>query len=110
MIGIIIAGVGYALFYTSWMKITTINFDGLVGGHQSDVERVINDTLDGKLLGVPTGRNILFAQTGGLEKKLLSEFSFLEKITINKDYFHTLNVIAEERQAEWVLCFTDTPL
>lgn len=103
-----IAGIGYALFYAPWLKITTLTFEGLTEGHQGDVEKVIDDSLSRKTLGIPVGRDILFIQSSSLAADLTSQFSFLDNISVQKNYFHTLKIIATERQPEGVWCFASS--
>lgn len=100
-----IGGISYALFYAPWLKITNITFEGLSGGHQDDMGRVVNDTLNHKTLGVPISRDILFLRSGSLIANLTSQFSFIEDISIDKDYFNTIKITVTERQAEGVWCF-----
>ena len=98
-------GIGYALFYAPWLKVTDISYEGLTDGHQADVEKVIDKALGYKILGIPVGRDILFVRAGSLVADLTSQFSFIEDVSIQKDYFHTIKVTATERQAAGVWCF-----
>ena len=106
----VIIGIGYGLFYTSWLKITTITYQGLAGGHQDDVGKVVDDVLNYKILGIPVGRDILFFRSGSLIADLTSQFSFIENVSIQKKYFNSIKITAIERQAEGVWCFGSTSL
>ncbi len=105
---VVLAGIGYALFYMPWLKVNTINLEGLTSQHQTEIQQAIEQNLDGKVLGIPVGRDILFVRPGSLAADLTSQFSFLDNISIQKKYFHTLKVVATERQAEGVWCFAST--
>lgn len=107
---ITVTGIGYTLFYAPWLKITNVTFEGLTNGHQSDVQKVVDDTLNRKVLGLPVGRDILLVRSDSLAADLASQFSFIENVSIQKNYFHTLQVTATERQAEGVWCFGSTSL
>lgn len=107
---VIIIGIGYALFYAPWLKVTDIAFEGLIGEHQADVQRVLDDALNREVLGIPVGRDILFVRSGSLAADLTSQFSFIQNISIQKKYFNTLKVIATERQAEGVWCFSSADI
>ncbi len=102
---LIISGIGYGLFYAPWLKVTAVTYDGILGGHQDAVGRVVDNVLGRKILGIPIGRDILFIRAGALAADLTSQFSFIQNITIQKKYFHTLKITATERQAEGVWCF-----
>lgn len=102
---IVLAGIGYALFYAPWLKVTTVTFDGLTGSHQDDVKTAVDDALGRKTLGLATGRDILFVRSGSLIADLTSQFPFIQTVSVQKKYFHTLKITAIERQAEGVWCF-----
>lgn len=102
---LIIGGIGYALFYTPWLRVTEVTFEGLTDGHQSEVEKIVNDVLNYKILGIPIGRDIFFVRSGSLTADLVSQFSFLNNVSVQKKYFHTLKITATERRAEGVWCF-----
>jgi len=104
VIGLFIGG-GYVFFFTPWLKVNNIILEGLIGQHQDDIRQAIEHNLNGKVLGVPVGRDILFVRSGSLEADLMSQFSFLEDVSIQKKYFNTLKIMATERQAEGVWCF-----
>ena len=106
---VILAGIGYALFYAPWFKVNSVIFEGLTDGHQNDVQKVVDDALSRKILGIPIGRDIFFLRSGSLVADLTSQFSFLESVSVQKKYFHTLKILATERQAEGVWCFGSTP-
>ena len=103
---VILAGIGYALFYAPWFKVNSVIFEGLTDGHQNDVQKVVDDALSRKILGIPIGRDIFFLRSGSLVADLTSQFSFLESVSVQKKYFHTLKISATERQAEGVWCFS----
>ncbi|MDP4001501.1 MAG: hypothetical protein Q8P69_00430 [bacterium] len=108
VIVVVLAGIGYALFYAPWFKVNSVVFEGLTNNQEEDVKEVIEDNLNHKVLGIPVGRNILFVRSGYLAGNLASKFSFIENISIHKEYFNTLKVVAVERQAEGVWCFVST--
>ena len=105
---VILAGIGYALFYAPWLKITSVTFEGFTSGHQNDVRQVVDVALGRKIFGISVGQDIFFLRSGSLVADLTSQFSFIESVSVQKKYFHTLKVIATERQAEGVWCFTST--
>lgn len=107
LVGIVLAvtGIVYGLFYTSWFQVRNVNLIGVNEFHQPDVERAVDHVLHQTFLGIPTGRNILFVHAGALQASLASQFSFLNGVTIQKKYFHTIQVMGTERQAEGVWCF-----
>jgi cell division septal protein FtsQ len=96
---------GYALFYAPWLKVNNLTFKGLDSQHQDEVQGVVDDALNYKFLGLPTGRDILFVHAGALSAELASQFSFLGDVSIQKNYPHTLQINATERSAEGVWCF-----
>ncbi|GEM_PF-1567752 len=106
---VVLVGAGYALFYAPWLKVNTIAFEGLTDNQQEDIKKVIEDNLNRKILGIPFARDILFVRSGLLADNLASQFSFIESISIQKEYFNTLKIIAVERQAEGVWCFNAGP-
>lgn len=101
----LMVGAGYSLFYASWFKVDTVAFEGLTDRHQEDVQKVVDDALNRKILGIPFGRSIFFISSDSLTADLTSRFSFIEKISVQKKYFRTLEISATERQAEGVWCF-----
>jgi hypothetical protein len=104
VLGVII-GSGYVLFYAPWLKINTIAFEGLMDSHEEEVGRAVEEYLDHKILGIPVYRDIFFVRSGSLEDRLSSRFSFIESVSVEKDYPHALKITAIERQAEGVWCF-----
>jgi len=101
----IIVTIGYALFYTPWLRVTTITFEGLSHEHQEAVQAVINSKLENKIYNVPVGQNILFTSASSLANDLKLQFSFIEEVIVRKKYFHSLSIIVTERKADGVWCF-----
>src|SRR5258708_36686606 len=73
-----LAGLGYAFFFAPWLRINTVEFQGVTVNHQADIRQVINQALNKKKLGLNTGRDILFVSTGGLKADLAAQFPFLK--------------------------------
>ncbi|OGM97484.1 MAG: hypothetical protein A2735_02000 [Candidatus Yanofskybacteria bacterium RIFCSPHIGHO2_01_FULL_41_21] len=105
---VILVGIGYALFYAPWLRVTTISYEGLTDGHQRDVQGVIDENLNRKVFGIPIGRDIFFVQSDSLVAELISRFSFIENVSVKKKYLHTLKISVTERRAEGVWCFVST--
>ncbi len=109
---VLIGGLGYALFFAPWFQINSIAFQGVSSQHQTEVRATIDQTLEHKTLGLPLGRNIVWLKSGALKADLAAQFPFLKEVSVEKDYFHTLQVVGTEREAEGVWCFdanTSTP-
>ncbi|MEK9158335.1 MAG: hypothetical protein AAB638_04120 [Patescibacteria group bacterium] len=105
MLGLVAIGaVVYGLFYTSLLQASLINIDGLNEQHKQQVLAVINQRLGHKVFGIPVGRNLFFTSAGSLEADMSKQFTFLENISVNKNYPHALYVSGKERQAEGVWC------
>ena len=102
---VVLGAIGYALFYAPWLRVTSVTLNGLTGSHQDDVRSAVEDALGHKTLGLLVDRDILFTPTGSLVADITSQFSFIQNISIQKKYFHTLNITATEREAEGVWCF-----
>ena len=98
----------YALFYTSWFRVKNVDLLGVNEFHQPDVQRAVYQALSRTFLGIPTGRNIFFVHAAALQASLASQFSFLNGVKVQKKYFHTLEVVGSERQAEGVWCLQTT--
>lgn len=105
---LVIIGLVYALFYASWFQVKNVNLIGVKEFHQPDVQQAVEKSLERKFLGLPTGRNIFFVHAAALQADLAHQFSFLNGVTVQKNYFHTIKVIGTERQAEGVWCFQTT--
>ena len=105
---VVVVGIGYALFYTPWFKVNTLTLEGLVDSHQDQVRQMFDQSLNHKILGIPIGRDIFFVRSGSLAADLTSQLPFIQSVSIQKDYFHTLKIIASERQAEGVWCFSSS--
>lgn len=101
---LLFGGLGYLLFYSPWLQVNTVAFQGISTHHQAETEEVIEGFLGRKIFGLPVGRSMVFIRTGKLEAQIKT-LSFLENASVDKDFFHTLNVKGIERQAEGVWCF-----
>lgn len=103
---VVLGGIGFALFFTPWLKIDSVAVNGLDQEHTASVQADIVSRINRKFLGIPFGRNILFLSKGSVETNLMSEFPFIHDLSVDKEYPHTLAVNATERHAEGVWCFT----
>ena len=101
----ILAAIGYGLFFTPWFAISRVDIDNLDAEHAVAVKSVIDENLNHKFLGIPVGKNILFFDDEGLSASLVNQFSFLNDLSIKKDYFNALAVRGTERNPEGVWCF-----
>jgi hypothetical protein len=100
-----VGGIGYAFFYASWFQVKNVNLLGVNEFHQPEVQRAVEQALGRTFMGIPTGRDILFVHADALQASLAGQFPFLNGVTVHKKYFHTLQVVGTERQAEGVWCF-----
>ncbi|MBP9822141.1 MAG: hypothetical protein KBC81_01700 [Candidatus Pacebacteria bacterium] len=105
---IVIAGMVYALFYAPWFQIDVVNYQGLSDSNKDEIQRVVDDALGHRLLGLPISRDVFFFGASSLAANLSSQFSFLDGVRVEKDYLHTINIIGNERKAEGVWCFDST--
>ncbi len=104
-VALVVTGAIYALFYAPWLQIDVVHYEGLSDNHKPEVQKVIEESLASKFLGMPVNRDVFFFGAKSLAADLSSQFSFLEGVTIKKDYPHTIKIIANERRAEGVWCF-----
>ncbi len=100
-----LGGLGYALFYAPWLQVNSLAFQGVSDQHQAEVRPAIDEALGRKVLGLPVGKSIVFLKSEALKASLADQFPFLKEVSVEKDYFHTLEISGTEREAEGVWCF-----
>ncbi len=102
---VMLAGLGYAVFYSSWFRIWDVTLTGSEGVRAEQIKSRVEEQLNRRLAGIPVSRNILFFRSGSLEHDLKQQFSFLKDLKIDKKYFHGLSISVIERKPEGVWCF-----
>src|SRR3989344_1053878 len=95
--------VGYLIFFFSAVQVQAI----LVAGNQvipgQTIEAAAWQYVNKKILGVGN-KNIFTVNIGVLKKELLADFTGVEDIKIQKNYFTSLNLQITERSPSAVFC------
>ncbi len=90
----------YLLFFTSSMKLTEINLNGLKSVKSEEIFK-ISDSIKNKIaFGIVSFKprnNILFFDTSLLKSRILSEFLVVKDVNISKEFPHKINVEIRER-------------
>ena len=108
LVGIVlcVAGVFYALFYSSWFDLNDYEISGAQNIDPAIIKENLNTYRDYRLFKfLPVSRNILFFDVSEAENVLLEKNNLLKTIQIEKKYFHALSVTLVERNALGVWCF-----
>jgi len=101
----------YLLFFTSSIKLTEINLNGLKSVKAEEIF-VISDSIKNEVaLGITSFKprnNILFFDTSLLKSRILSEFPVVQKVNISKEFPHKINIEIKERVPIGTWCSVDT--
>ncbi|HVZ11257.1 MAG TPA: hypothetical protein VG941_02495 [Candidatus Paceibacterota bacterium] len=103
----VLAGLGFALFFSGWFDIRDISITDASPEHTAQIQSAVAGQLGRTLFHVPIGRNIFFFQKSRLAQDLKNSFAFIDSISISKDFFHGLIVQATDRTVRGVWCFPD---
>lgn len=86
LLGVLAASgfVVYAILFSNYFTVTDITLKNREIENQNIAEKIK------KTISKTIGRNILFVNTTDLETKVLASFPELERVTLDKDYPHTI--------------------
>ena len=94
----------YILFFSFYLKITNINITGNEELSTSDINNMIEDRLQGNLLGFMPKNNYLLVRKKSIENIISDEFRKVEEVSVSKKFPDTLDVSIKERKALLLLC------
>lgn len=99
-----IGTVVYILFFSDFMRITTITVSGTHVLTESDIERSIQEELDDKFLGVIPRNTFPFVGEKMIERKLEDTFRRIDTVWVNRVFPDTVNAVIVEHEAVLVWC------
>lgn len=102
----IMSGVGYFVFFSSFFNINEVNIEGVSKLKKEELIEKINKNKKKRFLGFFNIENNLLFFNDEITKAQLSEsFPILKDISIDKDYFHKININLNERKSIGTWCF-----
>ena len=97
----------YALFFSEFLEITTVD---IVGNEKISREAVlenINSKIYGEYLGIIKKNNLLLARTGKIKKDLLESFKIIRNVETKRKFPNKLEIIIFERKPQLIFCGGD---
>ena len=102
---------GYLLFFSSAMRITETNINGLKTIQSAEifyiVESLKNESLFGRLALKPQ-LNIIFFDDKYVHDKITNEYAVVKSVNITKEFPHKITIDVEERTPLGTWCFVDS--
>ncbi len=102
----IILALGYLLLYSHYFQIDEVNINGLDQDLANKISVEIDNYRQSRFLYfLPTGNNILFFNGNKIATDILNKFELLKDISINKKYFHAIDISGTTKKAIGIWCF-----
>lgn len=101
----VIGGTVYFLFFSKifYVKEIAIANSGFIGNQE--ITNTVDDYLAQKKFFVPRFSNLFFVDADYIQKLLSDKFPQAENIRVEKNYFHTLKISLDKREAVGSWCF-----
>ncbi len=97
----------YALFFSSFLEITSIEVNGNDYIEESLILGKINPEISGKYLDIVKKNNLLLVRTRKIKKDIENEFKIIREIEIKREFPEKLVVSIIERKPKMVFCSAD---
>ncbi len=95
---------GYVLFFSAYLKISTIVIKGNEELNSDEIKNVIESNQQGNILKVIPRDNFLLVSAKNSERSLMNEFRKIKQVTVVKKFPDTLEITLQERKALLILC------
>ncbi|PIP28274.1 MAG: hypothetical protein COX29_02135 [Candidatus Moranbacteria bacterium CG23_combo_of_CG06-09_8_20_14_all_35_22] len=97
----------YALFFSEFLEITTVDIVGNEKINREAVLENINSKIYGEYLGIIKKNNLLLVRTGKIKKDLLESFKIIRKVETKRKFPNKLEIIIFERKPQLIFCGGD---
>lgn len=97
----------YALFFSPFLEITSIEVNGNEYIADNSILEKINPQISGKYLNYIKKNNLLLVRTGKIKKDIQSEIRIIREIRIKREFPSRLVANIIERKPQMVFCTTD---
>lgn len=108
---VILIGAGiYAIFYSGWLDITSISFNGLRSVTQIEISSIIDSQIEKNIMSILNIRlykNTLSFDPKAIEAAILNQFPVIKNVKVSKDFLHNIAIDITERTALGTWCFNN---
>ena len=94
----------YALFFSTFVKISKIEINGVVSINADLIRQDIAARLNGKYFNLIEKNNILFVNDDNLQDALRNKYEKIESIQVKKVFPNGIKIMIEERTPAMILC------
>jgi cell division septal protein FtsQ len=102
--GLAILGTLYAMFFSSYFKITTISVSGNEKTKTEDIQNIATETIHRRFLGLVYTDSMILVDTNAISKNILHDFPAIENVSIHKAWPHEITISVQERKSVAVFC------
>lgn len=103
----VLAGVIYLFFFSKLFNIREISINNGSFVKNGEIRETVDNYLGERKFFIPRFSNIFFVDSDEIQALVAGGFPQAENITVNKNYFHTLEINLNKREALGVWCFKD---
>lgn len=101
----LVAGIIYLFFFSKLFSIKEISINNGTFAGNREIRKAVDGYLGERKFFIPRFSNIFFVDSSKIEALIAGEFPQTESVTVDKKYFHTLEVSLSKREALGVWCF-----
>jgi cell division septal protein FtsQ len=94
----------YVLFFSQYLQITDITVTGTTELNSQEIQQNIEESLQGKYLGVIPKNNFLFISQKKNEDLLIGNFKKIRSVMVTRKFPNALSIAIDERKALLVWC------
>lgn len=94
----------YVLFFSLYLNVANVTISGTKELNSQEIQQVVNDSLQGKYLGLIPKNNFLFVSQDKIENLLSENYKKIRSLRVSKKFPDTVNIDIDERKALLVWC------
>lgn len=94
----------YILFFSPFIKISSIEIIGNEYIEQELIAEEINPEISGKYFNYVDKNNLLLFRAGKIKKEILERFKVIKEIEIKRKFPHSLKINILERKPQMIIC------
>lgn len=94
----------FVLFFTQYLQISTVSVSGTKELDGGKIRQIVEESFDGKYVGVIPKNNFLLISRGSVERLLENDFKKIRSVGVVKKFPDSIEIIIDERKALLVWC------
>lgn len=94
----------YVIFFSQYLQLSSITIDGTKELSNQEVQQKVDESLQGKYLGMIPKNNFLFISQRNIENLLIGNFKKIRTVSVTKKFPDTVSISIDERKALLVWC------